>query len=113
MAKYDDQLDRCFTALGDPTRRMILSRLARGPATVTELAEPHDMALPSLMAHLTKLENAGLITSAKTGRTRVCALSPNAFAPVQDWLGEQRDLWAGRLDRFDDYVTTLCKDEKR
>lgn len=110
MAKFDPNLDLCFAALGDPTRRMILQRLARGPASVSELAVPHDMALPSLMGHLKKLEEAGLITSAKQGRTRICVLAPDAFTPVKDWLREQSAVWEGRLDRLDDYVSTLKKE---
>lgn len=110
MAKHDPRLDLLFTALGDPTRRAILSRLARGPASVSELAGPHGMALPSFLKHLRRLEAAGLVTSAKAGRVRSCALSPDAFAPVQDWLGEQRAIWEGRLDRLDDYVTHLMRE---
>ncbi len=109
MAKLDSQLDLCFSALGDPTRRMILQRLARGEASVSELAEPHSMALPSLMGHLRKLEDAGLVTSTKIGRTRTCALTPDAFAPAKDWLSEQSDVWGGRLDCLDDYVIKLMK----
>lgn len=112
MSKYDSNLDLCFSALGDPTRRMILQRLARGEASVSELAEPHDMALPSFMEHLKKLEAAHLITSTKRGRTRVCELSPDAFTPARDWLTEQRAIWEGRLDRFDDYITTLLQEHE-
>lgn len=111
MTKYDSRLDLHFSALGDPTRRMILSRLARGQASVSELAAHHDMALPSFLGHLKKLEEAGLILTAKTGRVRVCALAPDAFLPAQDWLSEQRAMWNGRLDRLEDYVTGLM--EKR
>lgn len=110
MSKYDVNLDLCFSALGDPTRRMILQRLARGRASVGELAAPHKMALPSFMEHLKKLEAAGLIMSEKQGRTRICALAPDAFAPVLSWIDEQRDLWEARLNQFDDYVTTLAKE---
>lgn len=110
MAKYDSRLDLHFAALGDPTRRAILSRLARGQASVSELAAAHDMALPSFLGHLNRLEGAGLITSAKVGRVRICALSPDAFAPVQDWLGDQRAIWEGRLDSLDDYVANLVKE---
>jgi DNA-binding transcriptional ArsR family regulator len=110
MAKYDSNLDYLFTALGDPTRRAILSRLARGQATVSELAEPHQMALPSFLAHLQKLEEAGLVTSTKLGRTRFCNLSPDGLVPAQDWMSEQRALWAGRLDTLDDYVINLMKE---
>lgn len=110
MAKYDSHLDHLFTALGDPTRRTILSRLARGEASVGELAEPHEMALPSFMGHLQKLEDARLITSRKQGRVRICALAPDAFTPAQDWLSEQRAVWSDRLDRLDDYVANLMKE---
>ena len=113
MSKYDSHLDLCFSALGDPTRRKILQRLARGEATVSELAAPHDMALPSFMEHLKKLEAAGLITSRKEGRTRTCRLSPGAFAPAKSWLAEQSEIWEGRLDRFDDYITTLSQERRK
>ena len=109
MAKYDARLDQLFAALSDPTRRAILARLARGQAAVSELAAPHDMALPSFMGHLRKLEDGGLIRTAKDGRTRICTLAPEAFRPVEDWLAAQRRQWEGRLDRFDTYVTTLAK----
>jgi DNA-binding transcriptional ArsR family regulator len=109
MAKLDRQLDLLFAALGDPTRRAILTRLARGQATVSELAAPHDMALPSFMKHLWKLEEAGLIITAKAGRTRSCTLSPEAFLPAEDWLSEQHAIWNGRLDRLDDYVRNLMR----
>lgn len=112
MAKYETHLDQCFAALGDPTRRMVLQRLARGEASVGELAKPHDMALPSFMGHLKKLEDAGLVTSTKHGRTRICTLTPDAFAPAKNWLSEQSAIWEGRLDRFDDYITTLMKERE-
>lgn len=113
MSKYESHLDLCFSALGDPTRRMILQRLARGEASVSELAEPHDMALPSFMEHLKKLEAANLITSKKQGRTRTCELSPDAFTPAKDWLSEQSATWEGRLDRFDDYINNLMQERNK
>lgn len=113
MAKFDSTLDLAFAALADPTRRAILARLARGEATVTELAAPHAMSLPSITGHLRKLEEAGLITSAKAGRVRTCRLAPGAFAPVRHWLEDQRTLWQGRLDQFDDYVTRLAQEPQR
>lgn len=106
------QLDALFSALGDPTRRAILERLARGPATVSELAAPFDMALPSFMGHLRRLEAAGLITTRKEGRTRHAELVPGAFTPVRGWLEEQRAIWEGRLDRLEDYVTRLMEERK-
>lgn len=108
MAKHDPSLDHVFTALGDPTRRAILSRLAQGPASVSDLAAPFEMALPSLMGHLKKLEAAGLIETSKSGRVRSCALRPAAFAPAMDWLEAQRALWHGRLDRLDALVTAMA-----
>ena len=113
MSKYDSNLDLCFSALGDPTRRLILQRLARGEASVSELAEPHDMALPSFMEHLKKLEAAGLVTSKKQGRTRTCELSPDAFAPAKDWLSEHSAIWEARLDGLDDYINNLMKERNK
>ncbi|WP_299555694.1 metalloregulator ArsR/SmtB family transcription factor [uncultured Tateyamaria sp.] len=113
MSKFDSTLDLCFSALGDPTRRMILERLARSEATAGELAEPHSMALPSFMEHLKKLEAAGLITSEKKGRTRVCQLAPDAFSPAKNWLTEQSVIWEERLDQFDDYITNLMKEKNK
>ena len=110
MAKHDPSIDHIFSALGDPTRRAILARLARGPATVSELAAPFDMALPSLLGHLKKLEEAGLIASRKDGRIRTCTLQPQAFRPALSWLEEQRALWDTRLDRLDSLILSLAKD---
>jgi len=110
MAKHDSSLDNIFIALGDPTRRAILERLAKGPATVTDLGAPFQMTMPSLMGHLKKLEAAGLITSEKDGRVRTCALAPEAFMPVQDWLADQKAIWEARLDRLDAFVAQLAKE---
>lgn len=106
----DPRLDALFLALSDPTRRAILERLRQGPASVGDLARPFAMALPSLMAHLARLESAGLIATHKDGRVRSCAVVPGSLAPVRDWMAEQRGLWEGRLDRLDAYVMTLMKD---
>ncbi|NCO87325.1 MAG: helix-turn-helix transcriptional regulator [Rhodobacterales bacterium] len=110
MAYHSTDLDRLFQALADPTRRAILAQLARGPASVSDLAAPFDMALPSFMAHLRRLEDGGLIETTKQGRVRTCALVPDAFAPAQDWLAAQRAEWEARLDRLDDYIRNLMKD---
>lgn len=112
MAKYETDLSLLFQALSDPTRRAMLSRLANGPATVSELAAPSGLRLPTVMRHLEVLETAGLVATAKDGRVRSCQLVPAALAPVQGWLDEQRHLWEARLDRLDDYVMTLMKDKK-
>ncbi|WP_172299855.1 helix-turn-helix transcriptional regulator [Pseudoruegeria sp. HB172150] len=107
------KLDRLFQALADPTRRAVLARLSAGPEKASVLAEPFDMALPSFMEHLKKLEEGGLIETTKRGRTRYCALKPGALNPVRDWMEEQRDLWEARLDNLEDYLETLLKEEKR
>lgn len=113
MAKHDPDLSLLFHALADPTRRAMLERLAKGPAAVTELAGPTGLRLPTILRHLSVLEEAGLIITAKDGRVRSCALVPHALEPMQDWLGEQRALWEARLDRLDDYVTRLMKEHQR
>jgi DNA-binding transcriptional ArsR family regulator len=113
MAKHDPDLSRLFHALADPTRRSILTRLAGGPAPVTDLANPTGLRLPTVMRHLSVLEEAGLIATSKEGRVRSCAIVPEALAPVRTWLDEQRAIWESRLDRLDDYVTTLMKDREK
>lgn len=106
----DPRLDALFLALSDPTRRALLERLRQGPASVGELAQPFAMALPSLMAHLARLESAGLIETRKDGRVRSCAVVPGSLAPARDWMAEQRALWEGRLDRLDAYVMRLMEE---
>jgi DNA-binding transcriptional ArsR family regulator len=112
MAKHDTDLSDLFHALADPTRRAILTRLAVGPAPVTELADPTGLRLPTVMRHLSVLEEAGLIATSKDGRVRTCAIVPEALIPMQTWLDEQRDIWESRLERLDDYVMKLMKERK-
>lgn len=109
MAKYDADLSLLFHALSDPTRRMMLERLAAGAQTVTDLAQPTGLKLPTVMRHLSVLQAAGLVTTAKDGRVRSCALVPEALDPLRGWLDDQRAIWEARLDRLDDYVTQLMK----
>lgn len=113
MAKHDADLSILFQALADPTRRAILARLAAGPAAVSDLAGPTGLRLPTVMRHLSVLEEAGLIETVKDGRVRTCAIVPEALAPVLSWLDEQRAVWEARLDRLDDYVMTLMKERER
>jgi DNA-binding transcriptional ArsR family regulator len=110
MAKQGPDLSLLFHALSDPTRRAILTRLAAGPAPVTALADPTGLRLPTVMRHLSVLEEAGLIATAKDGRVRTCAIVPEALAPVRGWLDDQRAIWESRLDRLDAYVKDLMKD---
>lgn len=112
MAKHEPELSLLFHALADPTRRSILSRLAETPARVTDLADPTGLRLPTVMRHLSVLEEAGLITTSKDGRTRTCALVPEGLDPARTWLDEQRAVWEGRLDRLDDYVMKLMKERE-
>ncbi len=107
MAKHDIHLDRLFHALSDPTRRGMVERLLTGPATVSELAQPTGMALPTVMKHLSVLEETGLVTSEKAGRTRMCRATAAPLAPARDWIEAQRQMWEGRLDRLEAYLATL------
>lgn len=93
-------LDGVFVALGDPTRRSVIRRLGRGPTSVGDLAGEFPMTLPSFMKHLRVLEQAGLISTAKSGRVRTCALNRERLAVVDDWLAEQRRIWESRTDRL-------------
>ncbi len=113
MAKHDPDLSLLFHALADPTRRAIVARLAEGPATVSELAGPTGLRLPTVMRHLSVLEDAGLIVSAKDGRVRTCAIVPEALLPIRSWLDEQRTIWESRLDRLDGYVMKLMEERKK
>jgi DNA-binding transcriptional ArsR family regulator len=106
MEHHPERLTGIFQALADPTRRAVLGRLGRGPASVSELAEPFDMALPSFMKHIHLLEGSGLIRTRKDGRVRTCAIEKRPFAMVESWLSAQRALWEARTDRLEQFVTT-------
>lgn len=111
-----DTIDQVFRALSDATRRRVVERLNRGPASVSELAEPFDMALPSFVQHLRVLEDCGLVTSQKSGRVRSYELVPKRMKAAEDWLLRQRVLWEKRLDQLDSYLLSLkersLKDKK-
>lgn len=94
------QLDRLFHALADATRRAMVERLCRGPATVSELKEPFAMSLPAVVQHLKVLEEAGLVTTSKQGRTRTCQIEPRALREAERWLQHQRTEWERKLDRL-------------
>jgi len=106
-------VDQIFRALSDPTRRNVLERLTARPASVSELAAPYKMALPSFVEHLKVLETSGLVRSHKAGRVRTYELAADQLKLAEDWLGRQRNVWARRLDRFDAYVMTLKEEESK
>src|SRR3954463_7654546 len=105
--------DVVFHALSNPTRRKVLERLSVGPATVSELAAPFDMQLPSFVQHLSILERSRLVKSAKQGRVRTYEIAPERFEVAEHWLTERRREWESRLDRFDEYVKQLKDKESR
>ena len=105
MEQYQEQLNGIFQALADPTRRAVLGRLGSGPASISDLAKPFDMALPSFMKHIHFLEGSGLIRTEKHGRVRTCAIEKKQFARIETWLDAQRAIWEGRTDRLEKFVT--------
>ena len=100
MLNQHADIDGLFHALGDPTRRQIVERLGKGPASVTDLAEPFPMSLPAIVQHLQILERSGLVASIKVGRVRTCRLAPERLATVEDWIVDRRRTWERRLDRL-------------
>lgn len=112
MANHSAQLSDVFHALGDPTRRAIVHALGRGPETVSALAAPFSMALPSFLKHLAVLEASGLVRSHKVGRVRTCELRPRRLSQAERWLAEQRSLWEARTDRMVTFVENLHREEQ-
>lgn len=107
MDNHPIVLDTVFHALADPTRRAVLGRLGRGSATISELAEPFDMALPSFMKHISVLERSHLIVSRKTGRVRTCALDRKSLIAAERWFGEQHLLWQTRYSKLDTLLASI------
>jgi DNA-binding transcriptional ArsR family regulator len=107
MANQSAPLNRVFQALADPTRRAVLERLSRGPASMSELAQPFPMALPSFSQHLDVLESCGLVRSRKTGRVRTYELAPEPLKEAEQWMVTQRANWERRLDQLDHYLNNL------
>lgn len=103
--------DAVFHALSNPTRRRVLERLSMGPATVSELAEPFDMQLPSFVQHLSVLERSRLVKSKKSGRVRTYEIAPERLKVAEGWLAERRQLWEARLDQFDRVIKHLKQRE--
>ncbi len=104
MAQYSAAVDEVFVALADPTRRAVVRCLGGGPTSVGELARRFPMTLPSFMKHVRTLESSGLIRTVKEGRVRTCVLNRERLSLVDDWLGEQRRIWAERTDRLEQFL---------
>lgn len=111
MDKYRLAVSEVFQALADPTRLAIICTLVGGAQTVSALAAPFDMALPSFMKHLTVLERSGLIVTHKVGRTRTCELRPERLSEAEQWIAEQRAMWDTRSDRMVHFVERLHQEE--
>ncbi len=108
-----DQLSTTFAALADPTRRAILARLAKGQASVTEIAEPFDMTLPAISKHLKVLEHAGLIARGREAQWRPCRLDAGPLKDVDDWVERYRRFWEQSFDRLESYLQQLQRKDKR
>jgi DNA-binding transcriptional ArsR family regulator len=104
MLNYAPDLDRVFQALADPGRRLMVERLAPGPASVSELGRPLDMSLAAVLQHVQVLEACGLIRSSKLGRTRTCSLNPAALRSAETWIADRRTMVERRLDRLGEYL---------
>jgi len=116
LAKYKimvDNLSSTFAALADPTRRAILTRLAAGETSVTDLAKPFAMSLPGISKHLKVLERAGLITRTREAQWRPCRLEAERLKEVSEWVEHYRRFWEESLDRLDDYLREVQKNEKK
>ena len=107
MLNDSPALDRAFAALADPVRRGMLARLAKGPASVSELASPLPISLPAVLQHLKALESSGLVASKKKGRVRTVRMQADALGVAEDWLSRRRKELEAQLDRFENYVATL------
>lgn len=103
-------LDRVFHALADPGRRVMVERLSRGPASVSELARPLEMSLAAVLQHVQVLEASGLVRTQKAGRTRTCSINNDALRSAESWIAERRVLWERRLDRLGKYLAEEASD---
>ncbi len=107
LATEEDRLSETFAALASPTRRGILARLARGEATVNQLAEPFEMTLPAISKHIKVLERAGLVVRGHRAQYRPCSLEATPLEEVSTWAEQYRPIWEARFDRMDDYIRQL------
>ena len=104
MTNYQPALDQMFQALADPTRRAMVQRLSRGPASVSDLAAPFAMSLPAVVQHLAVLQASGLVKTRKIGRVRTCTLDAGALSRAEQWIHQRRIDWERRLDLLGDYL---------
>jgi DNA-binding transcriptional ArsR family regulator len=104
MLNYAPDLDRVFQALADPGRRLMVERLSRGPASVSELGRPLDISLAAVLQHVQVLEACGLIRSSKLGRTRTCSIEPTALRSAESWIADRRTMVERSLDRLGEYL---------
>lgn len=108
----EDKLSQTFAALASTTRRAILARLAKGEATVSELAEPFNMSLPAISKHIRVLERAGLITQGQKKQYRPCTIDVSPLQEISSWTEQYRHIWEERFDRMDEYINQIQKKEK-
>jgi DNA-binding transcriptional ArsR family regulator len=113
MVKYSSSLDSTFGALADPTRRAILATLQLGQASITELAKPHRMSLPAVMKHVHVLEQAGLVSQEKTGRSRICRLAPEPLQDAESWISQYRRFWERNFDSLERYLNKEKSQEEK
>lgn len=108
-----DSLSKTFAALADPTRRSMLAQLTDGEATVTELAAPLAMSMPAVSRHLKVLENAGLVVKSRNAQWRPCRLEPAPLRDVDEWMASYREFFEGRLDRLEEHLKTMVRQQKK
>jgi len=113
MLNQSTQLDLMFQALADPSRRGMVERLCRGPASVSELAAPFEMSLPAVLQHLQVLEASGLVKTEKIGRVRSCSVESKALRSVEHWISARRSTWEQRFDRLGAYLSAQAEAEKK
>jgi DNA-binding transcriptional ArsR family regulator len=113
MLSQSLSLDLMFQALADPGRRLMVERLSRGPASVSELSEPLDMTLSAVVQHLAVLEASGLVKSQKLGRVRICTIEPKALRTAEQWITERRSSWERRFDRLGEYLAETAEDTSK
>jgi len=111
MLNQNPSLDLMFQALADPTRRVMIERLSRGPASVSELAKPLPISLPAVVQHLQVLEQSGLVRSEKVGRVRTCTLDSGALSLAEQWINDRRTQWVRRLDRLGEFLAANPEDD--